>query len=239
MSHPETDPAGVDGNAAEQPTTPIVPAPQAARAAEGDPTAQPPQGQDREQGDPHTSGRTAPKAAAAAAASAAASMGITTPVQASRKPHRPQNYAAAVYGSVLASSVVISAGDLRQPVTLAALLVTSGLVFWIAHVYAATVASVHGGWHYGAIRTGMAHEWPVAFASIPPAAAALVAGLIPSVTLSEGVWAALIVAIAEQQLWGYAAVKNARLSGPALTRTMLLNVFMGFIIVALKLGVGH
>jgi len=144
-----------------------------------------------------------------------------------------------VYGSVLAASVVISAGDLRQPLTLATLLITSGLVFWIAHVYAATVASVHGGWHVGAIRTGMTHEWPVAFAAIPPAVAALIAGWIPSVTLSEGVWAAFIVAIAEQQLWGYAAVKNARLSGKALTRTMLLNVFMGFIIVALKLGVGH
>ena len=56
---------------------------------------------------------------------------------------------------------------------------------------------------------------------------------------TDGVWAALVVAIGEQQLWGYAAVKNARLSGSALTRTMLLNIFMGFIIVALKLGVGH
>ena len=60
------------------------------------------------------------------------------------------------------------------------LLIASGLVFWIAHVYAATVASVHGGWHFGAIRTGMAHEWPVAFAAIPPAIAALVAGLLPA-----------------------------------------------------------
>ena len=75
--------------------------------------------------------------------------------------------------------------------------------------------------------------------SIPPAIAALVSGLIPSVSVTDGVWAALIVAIVEQQLWGYAAVRNARLSGPALTRTMLLNVFMGFIILVLKLSVGH
>ena len=82
----------------------------------------------------------------------------------------------------------------------------------------------------------MAHEWPVAFAAVPPAIAALVSGLLPNFTVTDGVWAALIVAIAEQQLWGYAAVRNAKLSGPALTRTMLLNVFVGFIIVALKLG---
>jgi len=238
MSHPETDPAGVDGAAAGTPTARIEATPQAGSPAE--PVQQAVAGGLTSPNESQGAARGGPKsAAAAAAASAAAAMGITTPVQASRQPRHQQNYAAAVYGSVLSASVVISAGDLRQPVTLAALLITSGLVFWIAHVYAATVASVHGGWHYGAIRTGMAHEWPVAFAAIPPAVAALIAGLIPDITLSEGVWAALIVAIAEQQLWGYAAVRNARLSGPALTRTMLLNVFMGFIIVGLKLGVGH
>jgi len=148
-----------------------------------------------------------------------------------------QNYTAAVYGSVLAASVVISAGDLRAPLVLAVLLISSGLVFWISHVYAATVASVHGGWHYGAISRGMAHEWPVAFAAVPPAIAALVSGLLPNFTVSDGVWAALIVAVAEQQLWGYAAVRHAKLSGPALTRTILLNVFVGLVIVALKVSI--
>lgn len=149
------------------------------------------------------------------------------------------NYTSAVYGSVLAATVVVSSGDLRSPLTLAALLLVSGVTFWFAHVYAATVAGVHGGWRLGSIRTGMRHEWPVAFAAVPPAVAALVGALIPAVSVTDGVWAALIVAISEQQLWGYAAVKHAELSGPALTRTMLLNVFMGFIILTLKLAVGH
>ena len=152
---------------------------------------------------------------------------------------RATNYTSAVYGSVLAATVVVSAGDLRAPLTLAVLLVVSGITFWFAHVYAATVAGVHGGWHLGSITTGMRHEWPVAFAAIPPAIAALVCALIPSITVTDGVWAALIVAIVEQQLWGYAAVRNAKLTGPALTRTLLLNVFMGFIILALKLSIGH
>lgn len=119
----------------------------------------------------------------------AESGGTRTPVEPIRPIPGSHNYAAAVYGSVLAATVVISAGDLRSPVTLAVLLVSSGMVFWIAHVYAASVASVHGGWHYGAIRTGMAEEWPVASAAIPPAIAALIAGSISSVSLSEGVWA--------------------------------------------------
>jgi len=156
----------------------------------------------------------------------------------SEKP-RGRDYTSAVYGSVLAATVVVSSGDLRSPAALSVLLVVSGIVFWIAHVYAATVAGRHGGWHVGSIQAGMKHEWPVAFAAIPPAIAAAVCGLIPTVSVSDGAWAALVVAIGEQQLWGYAAVRNAKLTGPALTRTMLLNVVMGFIIVALKFGVGH
>jgi len=152
---------------------------------------------------------------------------------------RGRDYTSAVYGSVLAATVVVSAGDQRSPAALAVLLLVSGVVFWLAHVYAATVAGRHGGWHTGAIRAGLRHEWPVAFAAVPPAIAAAVCGLIPAVTVTSGVWAALAAAIIEQQLWGYAAVRNARLTGPDLTRTMLLNVLMGVIIVTLKVAVGH
>jgi hypothetical protein len=154
------------------------------------------------------------------------------------EPHG-RDYTSAVYGSVLAATVVVSAGDLRSPAALSTLLIASGIVFWIAHVYAATVSGRHGGWHLGSIRTGMKHEWPVAFAAVPPAIAAAVSGLLPHVSVTDGVWAALVVAIGEQQLWGYAAVRHAKLRGAALTGTILLNVFMGFIIVALKFGVGH
>ena len=152
---------------------------------------------------------------------------------------RGRDYTSAVYGSVLAATVVVSAGDLLSPAALAVLLLVSGVVFWLAHVYAATVAGRHGGWHTGAIRTGMGHEWPVAFAAVPPAIAAAVCGLIPGVTPSEGVWAALAAAIIEQQLWGYAAVRNAKLTGSDLTKTMLLNVLLGVMIITLKVAVGH
>jgi len=143
------------------------------------------------------------------------------PTRATR-PRRPErDYTSAVYGSVLAASVIVSAGEARSPVALAVLIVVSGFVFWIAHVYAATVASVHGGWHV---------------AAIPPAIAALVCGWVPAISVANGSWAALIVAIAEQQLWGWAAVRRANLSGSILARTVALNLFMGFVIVALKLA---
>ncbi len=150
-----------------------------------------------------------------------------------------RDYTSAVYGSVLAATVVVSAGDLRSPAALTVLLLVSGVVFWTAHVYAATVAGRHGGWHAGSIRAGLRHEWPVAFAAVPPAIAAAVCGLIPDISANDGGWVALAVAIGEQQLWGYAAVRHAGLTGRALTRSRLLNVFRGVVIVALNLAVGH
>lgn len=147
-----------------------------------------------------------------------------------------RDYTAAIYGSVLAASVVVSSGDSRDPVMLALLLLGTGLVFWLAHVYAQTAASVYGGWRPGAIARGMRHEWPILFAAVPPAIAAIVVGAMPRISIADGVWVALIVAIVEQQSWGLAAARRARLTGWLLARTVALNLFIGFLIVALKLS---
>ena len=62
------------------------------------------------------------------------------PTQTTRPRRTERDYTSAVYGSVLAASVIVSAGDARSPVALAVLIVVSGFVFWIAHVYAAEFA---------------------------------------------------------------------------------------------------
>jgi hypothetical protein len=49
----------------------------------------------------------------------------------------------------------------------------------------------------------------------------------------------LAVAIVEQQVWGYAAIRRARLSGKALVITILLNFGIGVVIVALKVMISH
>jgi hypothetical protein len=151
----------------------------------------------------------------------------------------PRDYTSGVYGSILAATVVVSAGDLRSPVALALLLVVSGLVFWLAHAYAATVSARHGGWSLASVRAALRHEWPVAVACLLPAAAASVCALVPQFTPANGVWVALAVAIVEQQLWGYAAVRNSGLGRRDLIITLGLNLVLGFIIIALKLIVGH
>ena len=152
----------------------------------------------------------------------------------------PDNLTSAVYGSVLAASVVVGSGDGHRGWALAVILLVTGFVFWLAHVYAETVATVHGGWHIGSIWRGMRHEWPLIFASIPPAVAAAASSIFDDLSPADGAWLALGVAILEQQAWALAAARRAGNRGTDLTRTMLLNIGMGAIIVALKLAVpGH
>jgi hypothetical protein len=97
----------------------------------------------------------------------------------------PQNLTSAVYGSVLAASVGVGSGDTHGALGLSVILLVTGFVFWVAHVYAETVASVHGGWHMRAIRDGL-HEWPLMFASVPPAAAAAAAGVFQDISPGQG-----------------------------------------------------
>lgn len=151
---------------------------------------------------------------------------------------RQADFTAAVYGSVVAGTVIVSAGPIK-PVGLAVLLIVSGIVFWLAHVYALTVANVHGGWEFGAIRKGLRKEWPVAFAAIPPAIAAFTAAIFPDISVTDGAWIALVVAIVEQQVWGYAAARRSGMTGLAMVRVVTLNVVIGLVVVGLKFAVGH
>ena len=150
-----------------------------------------------------------------------------------------RDYTSAVYGSVLAATVIVSSGYHRGPGSLAVLLVISGVVFWLAHVYAATVATAHGGWRAAAVRTELAEEWPVAAVAIPPAVVALICGWLAPNGEIVAVWAALVMALVEQQVWGVISARRAELAGIVLARTFALNIALGLLIVSLKLWLPH
>src|SRR4029078_11814882 len=101
---------------------------------------------------------------------------------------------------------------------------------WLPRVCALRGGAVRGGWEFGALRRGLAKEWPVAFAAIPPALAAVTASLFPDISPVNGAWIALVVASVEQQVWGYAAVRRSKLTGLAMIRTMTLNVVIGLVV---------
>jgi hypothetical protein len=156
------------------------------------------------------------------------------------------NYSGAIYGSLLAGSVVVGAaagagGDYHVgPMRLALLLVATGLVFWLAHAYAALV-----GDHIrpalldrAAIRRVARHEWPLLQAALPPAVAALLMGLLGGSDAAAG-WAALTVAIAAQVGWATVATRRAGAKGPLVFLTAVVNLILGLLIVMLKTALHH
>jgi hypothetical protein len=144
----------------------------------------------------------------------------------------PSNLSAAIYGSVLAASIAVGASG-QQGGALAAVLIVTGFVFWVAHVYAQVAASVHG-WNAGVVRRGLLHEWPLMATSIPPAIAVIVAKLLPGDAPADGAWVACLVAIAEQQFFGAVALREADLTRTQRVRRALLNLSIGVVIILLK-----
>src|SRR3954468_15042339 len=106
------------------------------------------------------------------------------------------NVAGAIYGQVLASSEVAALSldkELDSAEILAALAGTM-LVFWLAHVYAHTVAERLTGPHVprrANLRLAMAREWPMLQAAVP-AAGALVLGVLGVFSTQTAVTVALV-----------------------------------------------
>jgi hypothetical protein len=153
------------------------------------------------------------------------------------------DYAGAIYGSLLVASVVAGTSPARgaaEPWELATLLVATGVVFWLAHVYAHLVGTSNAiGWMgWENICRVARREWPIAGAVIPPAAAALV-GLVVGLTDSTGAWLALGVAVAGQTGWAVAAAVTAGAGRRVVAASLAVNLALGLTIVVLKALLTH
>jgi hypothetical protein len=148
----------------------------------------------------------------------------------------PANYVGAIYGSLLAASVVVAAGDYAlSPRRLALTLAATGLVFWLAHAYARLVGDRlrHAAFSWAEVRGVARHEWPLFKAVLPPAAAALIVGLIGESDLVAA-WAALITAVVQQVAWATFAAARAGASRRLVAASAAGNLVLGLLIVALK-----
>ncbi|HEX5566110.1 MAG TPA: hypothetical protein VFY14_04090 [Streptomyces sp.] len=152
------------------------------------------------------------------------------------------DYSGAVYGSLLAASVIVGAGTLGPfpRFELVLLLLCTGGVFWAAHVYArlfgAWVVDRQPDWH--GVRRVCADERPIVEAVLPPAAAVAVSPLLGLGVQATG-WLALAVAVSGQVGWAAAAAVRAGASGRLTLATSLVNLFLGLVIVATKAALGH
>jgi hypothetical protein len=153
------------------------------------------------------------------------------------------DYAGAVYGSLLAASVVVGASPRSEPapaLELIVLLLATGVVFWLAHVYASLAGDRQHGlqMNWPEFRSVGRREWPLAQAAIPPAAAAAICWMVDS-SDSVASWAALLVALGGQVGWTVAAGRRANATVYLIVVSGAVNLLLGVLIVVLKVMLTH
>ncbi|MDT0568059.1 hypothetical protein RM704_11355 [Streptomyces sp. DSM 3412] len=152
------------------------------------------------------------------------------------------DYTGGVYGSMLASSVIIGAGSLGTypRLELVLLLLLTGLVFWIAHVHAQLFGArlAQRSPDRRIVLEVCRDEWPIVKAAVPPAAAVAVSPLL-GLDLSGALWLALAVAVAGQVGWSVVAARRAHAPWGLVAVTASVNLLLGLLIIAFKLYLTH
>lgn len=142
--------------------------------------------------------------------------------------------ASAIYGTILAGSVLVAVGG--GPGVRLVAVVATGIVFWLAHAHVALMRRVvrrgeHV--HVDEVRRALAEEWPLVQAGVTPAAPLVLAwlGVVSTATaVSLGLALCLVGLVA----WGIAIARAARL-GPRQTAIAVgVNLALGLALVALK-----
>ena len=156
--------------------------------------------------------------------------------------HERLDATGAVYGSLLAASVVVGQAPLQEsvpPVELAVILLATGAVFWLVHVYSRTLGHyvIDGRFHRHRLAHVMREESPIILAAIPPAVAALVVGAISNA--SSAAWWAFFVAIAGQVVWAIVAAREAGQPRIGIFLAAAVNLGLGLVLVALKVAISH
>ncbi|MGW4897472.1 hypothetical protein ACWEQL_35265 [Kitasatospora sp. NPDC004240] len=163
-------------------------------------------------------------------------------VPARRRRSGRTDYAGAVYGSLLAASVVATAGTAGDfpRLQLIGLLLVTGLVFWAAHVYALVAGERTVGkpvdrrevWRVAG------HEWSIVEAAVLPAAAVAISPLV-GLGLPGTAWLALGVAVAQQVTWATLGAIRAGASRRMALGEGVVNLLLGLVIVAAKAALAH
>ncbi|MCC5475567.1 hypothetical protein ACFV2N_09885 [Streptomyces sp. NPDC059680] len=152
------------------------------------------------------------------------------------------DYTGAVYGSMLAASVVIGAGGLgRFPrVQLVMLLLLTGLVFWVGHVHAQLFGArlAQRSLDRPTVLRVCREEWPIVEAAVPPALAVALSPLL-GLDVAGAVWLAVVVAVAGQVGWSAAGARQAGASWRLVAGTAAVNLLLGLAIIMFKITLSH
>nr|WP_189317551.1 hypothetical protein [Streptomyces brasiliensis] len=153
-----------------------------------------------------------------------------------------RDYTGAVYGSLLAASVVVGAGSLGDfpRLELALLLLGTGVVFWAAHVLTRLLGEriMYVPLDGREIRRVCVAEWPIVKAAVPPAVAVAATPLL-GLGPEGAVWLGLGVALAGQVGWASAAALRAGATARVMVTAAVVNLVLGLAIVLLKVALTH
>lgn len=121
--------------------------------------------------------------------------------------HRWPNVSGAVYGQVLATSLVVALGHdkAHDSLEMLVILAVTMTVFWLAHVYSEVIADVlaHGrAVSRAGLRRLAANEWPLAEAA-GTALFALALGALGVIDRDAAVWLAVALGVADLCAWGW------------------------------------
>ena len=146
--------------------------------------------------------------------------------------------ASAVYGTILAASVLIA--STTGPVTTLELTLGTGIVFWLAHTHVLLIGRIarrEGAIGLRTVRKALVAEWPLVQASFTPAAPLVlaIAGIIsPTTAQSLGVLICFMGLLA----WGIVVAKAGRLGRGQTALTIGFTVALGLLLVLLKVTLG-
>jgi hypothetical protein len=150
----------------------------------------------------------------------------------------PANLARSIYGNVLSTSLVVAFSEDEDYSTteIAVAVLVTGLVFWIAHVYASLIAERYAAGRRltrSEIGAEFYGEWPVVQAFFPPVVVLLL-GTIGLLSRDTAVSLAIAGGVAAMVLWSLAIARQERMTLPALLVMTLSNALFGVAVVLLK-----
>jgi hypothetical protein len=148
-----------------------------------------------------------------------------------------------LYGTILVLAVLVGGAKAHPDNAgkIAILVAVTTVVFWLAHVYAHSVARVvaqdrHVS--FGEVRAIARHEGSLIEAAIPPIVP-LLAGALGLISTRAAVWIAYGLGLGVLALQGFVFARIERLGWLGTATVVTANLALGVVLVGLKLVVSH
>jgi hypothetical protein len=138
---------------------------------------------------------------------------------------------------VCAAAIAYAGGHVDSFGMLTAIILGTVVVYWLAHLHAATIGSALTQRHHPmvALRHALRETWPIAGASVVPFGVLVVAAMF-GVELTSAAWAALIATIALLTAYSYLAGVRGGLDRGGRIACAGAGAVLGLLVVLLKVA---